>query len=321
MISKILDRLTVNHTTKLDATNLPYPIIPVTNARVVFFDIYGTILLSAEGEIGNTIYSYKRNSKQIEQRFAAACRTACKELFTRELPTEHFEKFHHYYLVAIHATHNTLKKKGVFTPEIEIRDIWHRILTEHQQKLGIDNALLTTERVAMFAIMIELLTNPVQLAPYIGETLAALRQNGFTLGIISNAQFYTPLIVAHLMQTSLPALGFNPALCYWSYEWRIAKPAASCFEQSIANAERLIGATANEMLYIGNDLRNDIIPAAAAGMRTCLYCGDKRSLRLYPNQADINRQRADIWLTDYRQLIALLGKSMDHQQRAVPNGN
>lgn len=312
MIAGILDYLTSRRTAQLESIRLPYPPISIKDIRVVFFDIYGTILLSAEGEIGSTLYSYKRNSKQIEQHFASACREACKKIFSCDQPIEHFDRFHHHYLAAIRATHIQLKEEGIATPEVEIRDIWRTILTEQQRQLTIDSTLLTAERIAAFAITLELLTNPAQLSPHINETLMSMKQAGFTLGIISNAQFYTPLIVSHLIGKSLPALGFNPALCYWSYEQRVAKPAISCFEQSAVAAERLTGATVDQMLYIGNDLRNDIIPAAAVGMRTCLYCGDKRSLRLYPERTDINRQRADTWLSDYRQLHALLEEPMNN---------
>ena len=35
-----------------------------------------------------------------------------------------------------------------------------------------------------------------------------------------------------------------------------------------------------EALYVGNDMLNDIMPAARLGFRTALFAGDARSLRL-----------------------------------------
>lgn len=37
---------------------------------------------------------------------------------------------------------------------------------------------------------------------------------------------------------------------------------------------------AREALYVGNDMLNDILPANREGFQTCLFAGDRRSLRL-----------------------------------------
>ena len=48
------------------------------------------------------------------------------------------------------------------------------------------------------------------------------------------------------------------------------------------------------MLYVGNDLRNDIWPASLTGCRTALFAGDARSLRLReddPRYASVDPDR------------------------------
>ena len=62
-----------------------------------------------------------------------------------------------------------------------------------------------------------------------------------------------------------------------------------------------------EVLYIGNDVRNDIRPAESVGFRTGLFAGDARSLRLRRDDAACKDVRADIVMTDVRQLLQLLG--------------
>jgi putative hydrolase of the HAD superfamily len=57
------------------------------------------------------------------------------------------------------------------------------------------------------------------------------------------------------------------------------------------------------VLYIGNDMLNDIYPARNAGFATALFAGDKRSLRLRqhdPRCADVS---ADLVITDLSQLL------------------
>jgi len=35
----------------------------------------------------------------------------------------------------------------------------------------------------------------------------------------------------------------------------------------------------HQVLYVGNDMKSDIIPAKKCGFKTALFAGDKRSLR------------------------------------------
>ena len=70
--------------------------------------------------------------------------------------------------------------------------------------------------------------------PYARETLSALCEKGFRLGIVSNAQFYTPLLLEAFFNTAIADLGFEPGLCSWSYSLREAKPSVKMFENPLA---------------------------------------------------------------------------------------
>jgi putative hydrolase of the HAD superfamily len=59
----------------------------------------------------------------------------------------------------------------------------------------------------------------------------------------------------------------------------------------------------DQVLYVGNDMRNDICPAAATGFHTALFAGDKRSLRLREDDRKCARTRPDIIITDLMQLL------------------
>jgi putative hydrolase of the HAD superfamily len=135
------------------------------------------------------------------------------------------------------------------------------------------------------------------------ECLHRLRDAGLRLGIVSNAQFYTPLLFPALVERSIEQCGFEPDLCVFSFEHGVAKPGTAIYDRAI---ERLAGEgiAPAETLYVGNDMLNDIAPAAALGMRTALFAGDGRSLRWRENDARVAGLSADLILTDLAALPA-----------------
>jgi putative hydrolase of the HAD superfamily len=70
-----------------------------------------------------------------------------------------------------------------------------------------------------------------------------------------------------------------------------------------------MGIAAESALYVGNDLRNDIQPAAQAGFRTALFAGDRRSLRLHRDDQQCRDLSPDWVVTDLGQLAAAAGQS------------
>ena len=131
-----------------------------------------------------------------------------------------------------------------------------------------------TEKILRLAVEYECRVNPVWPMPGALKTIDNLRARGFRLGIVSNAQFYTPLIIEALLKKNLEQLGFEKALCVFSYKELKAKPSIELF-QALENSADL-----SKALYVGNDMLNDIWTASRAGCRTVLFAGDKRSLRL-----------------------------------------
>ena len=57
-----------------------------------------------------------------------------------------------------------------------------------------------------------------------------------------------------------------------------------------------------EILYIGNDIRKDIQPTKALGMRTNLYVGDRRSLRHEVEGLSREDYRPDLIIDDLQQI-------------------
>ena len=130
-----------------------------------------------------------------------------------------------------------------------------------------------------------------------------LHRRGLVLGIVSNAQFYTPLLFEAFFLQSTEQLGFDPDLSFFSYQHRQAKPGTWLYEQLVdALAARELDPA--QILYIGNDALKDIHPAAQLGFRTALFAGDERSLRLREDHKDL--LPPDAVITKLRQIFELV---------------
>jgi putative hydrolase of the HAD superfamily len=99
------------------------------------------------------------------------------------------------------------------------------------------------------------------------------------LGLISNAQFFTPLLFDAFFGKSPEELGFDPRLLCYSFEAGEAKPSPALFKMAVDGLKSR-GISPDAALFVGNDMLNDIYGAAAAGFKTARFAGDPRSLRL-----------------------------------------
>jgi putative hydrolase of the HAD superfamily len=142
--------------------------------------------------------------------------------------------------------------------------------------------------------------NPVWPMPGLRSVLGDLRRQGLALGILSNAQFYTPLLFECFLGADARALGFREELLLYSFELECAKPSPRLFETARQRLEAL-GVPARRVLMVGNDALRDLAPARAAGFQTALFAGDARSLRGAEEAGKVNAV-----ITDLRQLPRLL---------------
>lgn len=240
--------------------------------KALLFDLYGTLFISEGAD-------KLPGEKDFPPIFFTKAFKICgmEELTQNILP----EDFANYFKELIKKAHNNEIEKDNPAPEVEIREIWHQTICHFDIATGMGQ-----EEIEKLAVVYENLTNKTWLMPNLVQTLHFATSKSVQLGIISNAQFYSPLIFeAHL--GALPEeLGFNKKLCYYSYEDRIAKPGIAMFEKAAAYLKKEKGIVTEETLFIGNDMLNDIEAAAKVGIQTCLFAGDKRSLRLRDENID-----------------------------------
>jgi putative hydrolase of the HAD superfamily len=255
---------------------------PLPPLRCVLFDVYGTLLVSGSGDVG----TLKENARLTSMRQALEAAGV-----TDAEPAAALDAF----LSAIEQEHRLLGSEGVNHPEVDIRAIWKTTL----ERMGI---ACSEERIARLALEYECRANPVWPMPGAKAVLETLRAEGVLLGIISNAQWYTPLLLSDLMGAPLPDLGFEPELCWYSFEHRIAKPSAYLYQL----AERALqerGVAPAETLYVGNDMLNDVFAASQVGFRTALFAGDARSLRRRDQDPRCAGATPDVILTELTQLL------------------
>jgi len=114
--------------------------------------------------------------------------------------------------------------------------------------------------------------------PKIKETLAALNNSGLKLGIVSNTFVNGCSLEKHLQQIGI--LDFFTVRVY-SYEFDFRKPDARIFK---AAAEK-IGEVSENILYVGDRIDKDIIPAIRSGMQAVLKTAYTNSGKKTPRGA------------------------------------
>lgn len=238
--------------------------------KAIVFDLYGTLLVSAAGETSTDL-------SHTQSQAVASVDVAQNRALS----------------AAILRHQDYRRAEGIEYPEVDIREVWQEITGESDRA-----------EIEAIAIRHECASNPVWPMPHAGEVIEQLRRAGFSLGIISNAQFYTLPVMEALFGASLDALGFHPDLQVFSFREREGKPSLRLFE-ILATKARVLGIDPDQILYLGNDLFKDVIPAREVGFRTGLYAGDARSLRLGGLTFAAARDIPNVVITDFRQLLPL----------------
>jgi putative hydrolase of the HAD superfamily len=153
-----------------------------------------------------------------------------------------------------------------------------------------------------FSVEFEMIMNPVWPMPGLEKMLAHCRSRGIALGIISNAQFFTPYLFEWLLEATPAQLGFDDELTWYSYRHGCAKPSPALFQMARKTLSDR-GIAQQHVAYIGNDMRNDIRPAQQAGFQTILFAGDSRSLRLREDDATCSALTPDMVINSLTQLV------------------
>jgi putative hydrolase of the HAD superfamily len=208
--------------------------------KVICWDVYGTLLAAQRGDLDSLL----RRAGELRAAFADTIRHFA-------LPAA-AELLHRDFLAGITSMRAAKVAAGVAHPEIRIEELWA--------------ALLPGCPARAVALYFERQANPKQLMPGARETLAALQKRGCRQGIISNAQFYTPIELRELLGEDF----FDPALTFFSCDLGVAKPDLTGF-RLVTGVLARDGITPAECLFVGDSPGNDIAPARQAGFQAVLF--------------------------------------------------
>jgi len=273
------------------ATSLPAKLGLLEDIEAVLFDVYGTLLISGSGDVGTSMQMSKAD---------AVMASLSKMGSSVEVNSEEvLELFYDQIRVA----HDAARKSGTAHPEIVVQEIWQSVFQKLKQQGILE--LSPDFDFKRFSVEFETRVNPVWPMPEFRPVLNDVSKRGQKLGIISNAQFFTPLLLEYFLEQSLDNAGFQDERCFFSYEYRMAKPGRELYEHA-AKALQLERVDVSNILYVGNDMLNDILPASQVGMKTALFAGDQRSLRLREEDARTKDLQPDLIFRTLTDLLECL---------------
>jgi len=268
--------------------------VPIPDIRAVLFDIYGTLFISASGEVETTR--------------EAACESALSEALQAcgVKPAAPLTQTVDAFFDGIQDRHAQGQIEGIEYPEVDIVEVWREVLDAAVREGVVRGALRSRSELERLAVEFEARANPVWPMPGLDDCLTRLRDRGLALGLISNAQFYTPELFPAFLGSRADEWGFEPDLQCYSYRHGHAKPGVALY-RAAAEALRTRGIEASEAVYVGNDMLNDVTPASKVGFRTALFAGDARSLRLRSDDPRVDGVTPDVVLASLSELTRWIG--------------
>ncbi|MDX1641329.1 MAG: HAD family hydrolase [Balneolaceae bacterium] len=273
-------------------TNTISTLHAIENVRVIAYDFYGTLFISGVGDIG--IDDGNVNAELLSE----TLENSGIEILNSNAGSEGFTIYNE--VVDNHI--QNLKKKGVEYPEPDIREVWADVLEEMKKASLIDYRQDDTIP-EIISVEFEARMNPVWPMDDAVSTLKHFKNKGFTQGIISNSQFYTPIVLEALTEHSLDDLGFENKLLHWSFEENLKKPGLKFYEDFLEKLENFDkNLSPSDVLYVGNDMLKDVYPAHKLGMKTALFAGDKRSLKWREDDERCKDILPDLVITSLSQL-------------------
>ena len=282
---------------------LPTHISPRTavdsNIKCVLFDIYGTLLISSSGDIDKLCLS----ASYILEAFSK-----CGIKIISPRPDKAAGHIITKYKQTINNLQDHRNRNNTDNPEIDIREVWEILLQDLYHEKLISEPWV--DEVKMLAIYFEILSNPVYPMPFMKEIILWLRKRKIPIGIVSNAQFYTPVIMNYFLSHKLgndeSVKYFDHDLSIFSYQEKLAKPDLALFEKPLVVCRKKYNLQSHEILFVGNDMLKDIYPAQKLNMRTALFTGDARSLRLREEVPKLSNVIPDYTINSLEQIKGLI---------------
>jgi FMN phosphatase YigB (HAD superfamily) len=286
---------------------------PLAAIKGVVFNVYGTLLRIADGEL---LLQHPQNV-----RMEIALEKTIKEFnmwnsMTRKSGAPSDAMGIRYQRVLEEQRLAPTETIGD-VPEIDSAVVWLKLIRQLQQK-DYSYEARTYGEVQEFAEKVAYFFHSslqgIEAETDALATLEDLKRSGKKLGLLADAQRFTHLqmLRAFRSQGTLRTLDelFDPALETLSFREGIRKPSKSLYRRCLERF-RHAGIGASQILYVGTRLRDDLAIAKAAGMRTALLAADQISLAATRDELLDPELRPDRLLTSLAQVRQLVGLAED----------
>ncbi len=305
----------------LDTRDLPWPAPPevkpvkarphlvrLPGVRCVLWDVYGTLLCLAGGELcfehpqpfvmdvalEKTIQEFKM--------WGSMSRKPGQ-------PSEYLKQVYRQVLLE----QRSVPGGGERHPEIAADRLWEAIVKKLLQKdyrfdAGFYGSLNEfTRKVAYF---FHASLQGTACHPGAAAALAHVAGKGLTQGLLGDGQCFTTVQLQRGLAAQDPDARLERLLTdgvsVLSHEARGKKPSERLFRQALSNLSGR-GIAAAEVLHVGCRVEKDLVPARRLGLRTALFAGDRESLQATAEQMKDPHTRPDVLLTELSQIAEVVG--------------
>lgn len=287
---------------------IPTRLPRIEGTRAVLWDIYGTLLALSAVDLEDLL----TKKETMRRTFRLTAREFGLKAFLDGDPAETLIGL---YFGEIERTHRRKRSRGVFSPEVKIERTWLRILKKLESrgyKPGTGGGKVDLDLALRVAYFFDDIYQTKVLYQGARQTLEGLKRLGLRQGIISNAQFYTPLAINMLLRRAGSRAAdpmrdlFDRRLVFFSYRLGVSKPNPLAFERARDRLRRMEIEPAR-VLYVGNDVLNDMIPARSVGFKCVLFAGDRESLTMREDRPECAGFEPDGVIKSLPQLLKSVG--------------
>lgn len=282
---------------------------PLTGIRLVVWNIYGTLLRIADGELLFHVPEGLRMQIALEKMDAEF--NMWNHMYRKPIaPWKYLEE---QYLKFVDRQRLAPTKVKGDVPEIQSGEVWRQIFEQLEEKdytydgdfYGEMDEL--SEKAAYF---FHASLQGLEASPQALKALQIVAGGHLEQGLLADAQPFTLVQLLRCLKTQgkLPPWGdvLQPKWTVLSYQLGVRKPSKTMY-QTLLQRCRESGIAPQEVLYVSSRLGQDLAVAKSLGIQTALYAGDKLSLRATKEEIANPKLRPDRLLTDLSQIGELLG--------------
>lgn len=277
--------------------------------RAVLWDVYGTLLRTADGCF--TLFPEPELRLQVALEKTIQEFNMWNSMYRKPGPPWQ-SMLPQYRDYAERISMLSTKLKGDFT-DVSLTDLWRAIIDRlFDKEYQYDESLYGTEAglAEKVAYFFHCNLQATEARPNALRALTEVAEAGFKQGVLSDGQSFTMVQLTRCLAEQGNASAMVPLLTpqanLLSYQMAIRKPSRSLFAQAVSQLQNL-GIAAEETLHVSCRLKTDLVPAKSAGMKTALLACEKKGLEAPADLLKDPETRPDRLLTDVSQIMSVIG--------------